>query len=85
MTEAIRLTCRCGSTFSMECSSYAAGGRRDDKGRMYIAEVRADAWMAAHAGCLTLLDWSAVSLKDRKQRFIAREDDKVTASPPGSA
>lgn len=64
MTEAIRLSCRCGSTFSMDCNTYAAGGRRDDNGRIFIAEVRADAWMAAHADCLKVLEWAPAGPSD---------------------
>ncbi|MDY6856724.1 MAG: hypothetical protein SWO11_18855 [Thermodesulfobacteriota bacterium] len=51
----IELKCKCGSSavFQDDRGRYInTGGARDDKGRKYIIEVRADEWLKCHRRCI---------------------------------
>lgn len=52
MTDSIKLRCKCGATFEQTCSTYLSRGERDEKGRLYQAERRADDWLEMHKACL---------------------------------
>lgn len=51
----IKLTCSCGASFEASSGTFASGGgRKDEKGRVYLVEVRADQWLDRHARCSDL-------------------------------
>lgn len=53
MSELIKMTCRCGAMFETTCNAYILpGGGIDAEGRKYLAEIRAQNWLDAHAACL---------------------------------
>jgi len=48
----IELTCRCGSSVTLEGDHFINGGRGPDgAGRVFIVEVVAAAWLDRHAMC----------------------------------
>ena len=53
----IELKCKCGAEikFTDELSSYInKGGERDEKGRVFLIQEYADAWLNRHSDCLKL-------------------------------
>ncbi len=54
--DVLKLSCPCGGSFEMPLSYYINnGGRADEFGRVFIAEVRGDEWLNRHRDCLTQL------------------------------
>jgi hypothetical protein len=47
----IDLRCGCGAAISLSSGEFInGGGRKDEKGRVFVVEVRADEWQARHEG-----------------------------------
>lgn len=56
----IKLTCSCGASFEASSGTFInGGGTADEKGRVYLVEVRADEWLDRHARCRDLCRSSA--------------------------
>lgn len=54
MSHPIKLGCACGASFEMASNTYInGGGARDDKGRVFISELRAAEWLELHRQCIT--------------------------------
>ena len=50
--ESIKLRCKCGATFEMGCNEFInPGGRKDERMRVFIAELRAEEWLDRHQNC----------------------------------
>lgn len=48
----IKAHCSCGASFEISSATYLLpGGARDDKGRVYLAELRAQEWLDMHKDC----------------------------------
>lgn len=62
MKNTLKLSCSCGATFEGTLNTYInLGGKPDDKGRIFLIEVRADEWSERHSGCLL----GSTSFKER--------------------
>ncbi|MFA5430076.1 MAG: hypothetical protein WC329_02835 [Candidatus Omnitrophota bacterium] len=51
----IKMKCSCGAEIEMNDShgSYInSGGQADEKGRVFLIEVRASEWLDRHQGCV---------------------------------
>ena len=52
MQQTIKLRCKCGATFEMDCGEFIqSGGAHDARHRVFIAELRADEWQERHSAC----------------------------------
>lgn len=50
----IDLKCRCGAAATFHDGEFInGGGRKDEKGRVFVVEQRAEEWMERHQPCLT--------------------------------
>ena len=48
----IKLKCKCGAEAQWDGQEFInGGGRKDEKGRVFVVEQRADEWLALHKGC----------------------------------